>query len=223
MYSNQEEYLQATRDAQVNMIDRKERKGILLFINFLLFLALSVIGFLYFTQNSNYLSKNIFGKQTAVLGATHRSTDTDYSDEELMVMLDNSDDKTVDSSLANRQAKLAEEMNQVINNLTMKSKSKSDYSDEELMLMLDNPDGKPVSDSDVAAKQAELTNEMNQVINNITIKSKSNYESAISKELDDKNKNVKGRVVVVKKGDTFSSLAKQYDGDSMAFHPINGE
>ncbi len=174
MYSSQEEYLQATRDAQVNMIDRKERKGILLFINFLLFLALSVIGFLYFTQGSNYLSENIFGRKTAVLGATHRSTDTDYSDEELMVMLD-------------------------------------------------NPDGKPISDSDMADKQAELSNEMNQVINNITMKSKSNYESAISKELDDKSKDVKGRVVVVKKGDTLSSLVKQYDGDSMAFHPINGE
>ena len=171
MYSSEEEYLRATRDAQVNIIDRKERRGILLFINFLLLLALAVILFLYFTQGSNYLSENIFGKKTAVLSATHSSDDSDYSDEELMVILD-------------------------------------------------NPDGKPTIDSSIVNQQAELTNEMNQVINNITINSKSTYESAISQELDDKNKGVKGRVVVVKKGDTLSSLAEKYYGNSMAFHKI---
>ncbi len=172
MYSSgQEEYLRATRDAQVNIIDRKEKRGILLFINFLLFLALFVIGFLYFTQGSNYLSENIFGKKTAVLSATHRSDESDYSDEDLMVMLN-------------------------------------------------NPDGETVSDSSIANQQAELTNEMNQVVDKLMINSKSSYESAISKELDDKDKGFKGRVVVVKKGDTLSSLAKKYYGNSMAFHQI---
>ncbi len=171
MYSSQEEYLRATRDAQVNMIDRTERKGILLFINFLLFLALAVVGFLYFTQDSNYLSENIFGKRTAVLSATHTSTDSDYSDEELMVILD-------------------------------------------------KPDDEGVAESYVANQQAELRNEMNQVMSEIIMKNKSNYESAISQELDDKNKGIKGRTVVVKKGDTLSSLAEKYYGNSMAFHKI---
>ena len=167
MYNSEEEYLRATRDAQVNTIDRKERRALLLFTNMLLFLALAIVGFLYFTQDNNYLSENIFGKETAVLGATHRSTDTDYSDEELMVLLNNPDTETVPAN-----------------------------------------------------QQAELIDEMNQVIKDITMKSKSNYVSAISKELDDKSKDVKGRVVVVKKGDTLSSLAEKYYGNSMAFHKI---
>ncbi len=173
MYNNsEEEYLRATRDAQVYTVDRKERRALLLFTNMLLFLALAIVGFLYFTQSSNYLSENIFGKKTAVLGATHRSTDTDYSDEELMVLLNNPDSETAPTNSKSNQ-------------------------------------------------QAELIDEMNQVIEDITRKSKSNYyESSISKELDDKSKDSKGRVVVVKKGDTLSSLAEKYYGNSMAFHKI---
>ena len=171
MYNSDEEYLRATRDAQVNIIARRERRGILLFINFLLFLALSIIVFLYFTQGNNYLSENIFGKKTAVLSATHRSPESGYSDEELMVLLR-------------------------------------------------NPDTKTALESSTLNEQDELTKEMNQVMSEISIKSKSNYESAISQELDDKSKDVKGRIVVVKKGDTLSSLAEEYYGNSMAFHEI---
>ena len=171
MYNGEEEYLRATRDAQVNTIDRKEKRALLFFINMLLFLALAIIGFLYFTQGKNYLSENLFGGKTAVLGATHRSTDSDYSDEELMVMLN-------------------------------------------------NPDGKTALENSALKEQAELSNEMNQVMMELSNKSKSSYESAISEELDDHSKDVKGRVVVVKKGDTLSSLAEKYYGNSMAFRPI---
>ncbi len=171
MYNSEEEYLRATRDAQVNTIDRKEKRALLFFINMLLFLALAIIGFLYFTQGKNYLSENLFGGKTAVLGATHRSTDSDYSDEELMVMLN-------------------------------------------------NPDGKTTLENSALKEQAELSNEMNQVMMELSNKSKSSYESAISEELDDHSKDVKGRVVVVKKGDTLSSLAEKYYGNSMAFRPI---
>ena len=171
MYNGEEEYLRATRDAQVNAIDRKEKRAVLLFINMLLFLALAIIGFLYFTQGKNYLSENLFGGKTAVLGATHRSTDSDYSDEELMVILN-------------------------------------------------NPNGETTSESSTLKQQAELSNEMNQVMMELSNKSKSSYESAISKELDDKSKGVRGRIVIVKKGDTLSSLAERYYGNSMAFHQI---
>ncbi len=171
MYNGEEEYLRATRDAQVNTIDRKEKRALLFFINMLLFLALAIIGFLYFTQGKNYLSENLFGGKTAVLGATHRSTDSDYSDEELMVMLN-------------------------------------------------NPDGKTALENSALKEQAELSNEMNQVMMELSNKSKSSYESSISEELDDHSKDVKGRVVVVKKGDTLSSLAEKYYGNSMAFRPI---
>ncbi len=171
MYGSQDEYLRATKDAQINMIDREDRRGILIFINFLLFLALAVVGFLYFTQDSNYLSENIFGRKTAVLSATHTSTDSDYSDEELMVILDNPDDEdSVGSSTIN--------------------------------------------------KQAELRDEINQVMEEIVRKSKSKYESAISKELDRKDKEAIDNQVVTKKDDTLSSLAKKYHGNSMAFRQI---
>ena len=135
--SGEEEYLKATKDAQINTyVEKSDRRDILLFTNMLLLLALIVIGFLYFTQGNNYLSENLFGKKTAVLGVSHRSTELDYSDE-------------------------------------------GSY-----------------------------------------LKSKSNYESAIAQELNGKIKGVKGRVVLVKKGDTLSSLAEKYYGDSMAFHEI---
>lgn len=171
MYNGEEEYLRATRDAQVNTLDRKEKRALLFFINMLLFLALAIIGFLYFTQGKNYLSENLFGGKTAVLGATHRSDDSDYTDEELMVILN-------------------------------------------------NPDGETALETSALNEQAELSNEMNQVMMELSNNSKSSYESAISRELDDHSKDVKGRVVIVKKGDTLSSLAEKYYGNPMAFDKI---
>lgn len=172
MYNSEEEYLKATRDAQVNTyVEKSERRGLLLFTNMLLVLALVVVGFLYFTKGNNYLSENLFGKKMGVLGVSHRSTESDYSDEQLMVILNNPDSETaVQSSKTNQQA--------------------------------------------------ELSNEMNQLMSETSTKNESSYESSISKELEDKRKGVKGRIVLVKKGDTLSSLAEKYYGNSMAFDKI---
>jgi nucleoid-associated protein YgaU len=60
---------------------------------------------------------------------------------------------------------------------------------------------------------------MSQLVDDSSVKSQSMYSDAISRELDDKHK-FKGKVVVVKKGDTLSSLAEKYYGDAMAFHKI---
>ena len=172
MYNSEEEYFRATRDAQINTyVEKSNRKDILLFINMLLLLALVVIGFLYFTKGNNYLSKNLFGNKTAVLGASHRS-------------------------------------------------GEEDYSDEELVAILNNIGGEATQESTRVKQQEELSNEMSQLTNESSFKSESSYESALAQELNEKSKDVKGRIILVKKGDTLSSLAKKYYGDSMAFHEI---
>ena len=170
--SGEEEYLKATRDAQINTyVEKSDTKERLLFTNMLLLLALIVIGFLYFTKGNNYLSENIFGKKTAVLGVSHRSMEADYSDEELVDILSNA---TVDVTQESKRVK----------------------------------------------QQEELSKEMSQLTDESSLKSESSYESAIAQELNGKIKGVKGRVVLVKQGDTLSSLAEKYYGDSMAFQEI---
>lgn len=174
MFSSEEEYLQATRDAQVNTYaKRREGRRLFLFTNMFLLLGLLIVSFLYFTKANNYLSENLFGKKTVVLGASHRSTESEeYSDAELMVVLNNTETET----------------------LTEHSKT-----DE----------------------QALLADEMNELLNESAMQNQTSYEHAISKELEETNEeSIKGRIVLVKKGDTLSSLAKKYYGDSMAFHEI---
>ncbi len=172
MYNSDEEYLKATKDALVNTyVEPSEKRGLWLFTNMLLLLALVVVGFLYFTKGNNYLSENLFGKKKGVLGVSHRSTESDYSDEELMVILNTTDNET---AVAHSQRD----------------------------------------------QQAELSNGINQLVTETSMRSKSSYEVALSKELEDKNKGVKGRIILVKKGDTLSSLAEKYYGNSMAFDKI---
>ena len=157
MYNTEEEYLKATRDAQVNTyVENGSNRGLWLFTNMLLLLALVVVGFLYFTQSNNYLSENLFGKKTAVLGVSHRSTESDYTDKQLMAIVNNLGDE-----------------------LTQESKK--------------------------ANQQATLSNEMSQLMNESDKKNESNYESAVAQELNGKVKGVKGRIVLVKKGDSVSS------------------
>ncbi|CAA6804465.1 MAG: Unknown protein [uncultured Sulfurovum sp.] len=89
-------------------------------------------------------------------------------------------------------------------------------SDEELIKIL------RVTDMEVASKntnESELRDSMMVLVNESSIKSQSSYTEAISRELDDKN-GFKGRTVVVKSGDTLSSLATKYYGDASAYSKI---
>ena len=125
MYNTEEEYLKATKDAQVNTyVENGSNRGLWLFTNMLLFLALVVVGFLYFTQGNNYLAENLFGKKTAVLGVSYRSTESDYSDKQLMAIVNNlSDEVTQESKKVNQQVALSNEMNQLMNESDLKNES----------------------------------------------------------------------------------------------------
>ena len=66
-----------------------------------------------------------------------------------------------------------------------------------------------------------LNNSMKVLMNESTIQSSSSYTNAISKELEaDDDKKRDYRVVIVKKGDTLSTLAEKYYGSAMKFQKI---
>ncbi len=168
MYRSNDEYLKATQHAQINTYDKSRGvtiKLVLLNLTMLLFVGFFIFNYFY---KDEVLS--LFSKKEGVLGVSYHATDkNEYSDNELMVILDNAE---VD--------KVAESSNSEIEN---------------------------------------LSNEISKIIDGSSMKESSSYSESISKELDDK-KGVRGRVVLVKKGDTLSTLAEKYYGDSKAFQKI---
>ncbi|CAA6805457.1 MAG: Unknown protein [uncultured Sulfurovum sp.] len=91
-------------------------------------------------------------------------------------------------------------------------------SDEEFMKILRVTDieSETKIDNDSAL---ELRNSMKVLMNESSIKSQSSYTKAISRELDDKSE-FKGKIVVVKHGDTLSSLSEAFYGNSMNYSKI---
>lgn len=162
MYNSEDDYLEATRHAQVNTyVEKKEKSLRLIFINLVLSILLATLLFFYFQKDINSFGTN----KLAVLGVSYRSTESEYSDDEL-------------KSILNKEA-----------------------------------------DENLGNNNANLTNQMNQLISEPMVAKKSSYTEAISRELEDKHTK-KSRIVLVKKGDTLSSLAEKYYGDSQAFDKI---
>ena len=64
-----------------------------------------------------------------------------------------------------------------------------------------------------------LNDSMKVLVSETNIKSVSSYTEAISRELEDKNE-YQGRVIIVRTGDTLSSLAQEYYGDALAYDKI---
>jgi len=64
-----------------------------------------------------------------------------------------------------------------------------------------------------------LNDSMKVLVSETNIQSASSYTEAISRELEDKNE-YQGRVIVVRTGDTLSSLAQEYYGDALAYDKI---
>jgi len=95
-----------------------------------------------------------------------------------------------------------------------------DLSDEELMKILKVTFDEREATTAKEDSQKELTNLMSVLVNESAIKSPSSYTKAISRELDDENSYSEARMVVVKKGDTLSSLAEKYYGNSREFFRI---
>jgi len=155
MYSSEEDYLEATRHAQVNTyVDKREKSLKLIFINVILSILLATLLFFYFQKDIHNFGVN----KLAVLGVSYRSTESEYSDDELKDILN----KEADENLANK---------------------------------------------------------MNQLTTEPMVTKDSGYTKALSRELEDKHP-IKSRIVLVKKGDTLSSLAEKYYGDSKAFDKI---
>lgn len=173
MYTDNNEYLKATQHAQINTYDKS--RGVSVKLVLLTLTMLLLVSFFIF----NYFNKeevvSFFSKKEGVLGVSYHATDkSEYSDNELMVMLDNAE--------------------------------------------VDNAEVDKVADSSSNSID-NLANEIGKIIEGGSMKESSSYSEAISKELDDK-RGVRGRVVLVKKGDTLSTLAEKYYGDSKAFQKI---
>lgn len=92
-------------------------------------------------------------------------------------------------------------------------------SDEELMKILKVTSDELEPKSSSTDSQYELSNSMKLLTREPMIKAPSSYTKAISREVGDKHRS-NGRIVVVKKGDTLSSLSEKYYGNSMAFSKI---
>lgn len=171
MFTNEDDYRKATEHAQVNTYEDKKTINIkLIIINIVLLSVIGYLGYLYLKNETTYLSQNQFNTKLAVLGVSHKSTESEYDDKEFMNILNNTQ---VDSV----------------------KEASSD-------LVLSN-----------------LNNAMSALMSESSMKNQSSYSAAISKELDDKDSR-DYRVVLVKKGDTLSTLSQKYYGDSTVFEKI---
>lgn len=167
MFNQEDDYLNATKDAQIyTSVAMKSNNKKLIILNFVL---LAVLGYLAF----NYLEKgnNLFSSlETELLPVSEQAV--------LGVS------EVVDTSV---------------------------LSDDKLIQIL------RVTEVDLL--EEEFHNSMKILMNEPSIQSKSSYTEAISRELDDKS-GFRGRITVVKKGDTLSSIAEKYYGNSMMFSKI---
>lgn len=91
--------------------------------------------------------------------------------------------------------------------------------DKELMNILKMTDYSKDVESSKQTNTEAPANSMKVLINEPSIQSQTSYSEEIARELDDKD-DYKGRLVVVKQGDTLSSLAERFYGNSMNFSKI---
>lgn len=78
------------------------------------------------------------------------------------------------------------------------------------------------TDEEKSAKQNAIeasVNSMKVLMSEPSIQSQTSYSQEINRELDDKD-DYKGRLVVVKQGDTLASISEQFYGNSMDFSKI---
>jgi len=97
-----------------------------------------------------------------------------------------------------------------------------DSNDEEYLKVLSNAEVDSVKEASTQIPLASLNNSMKLIVSEASIQSQSSYTNAISRELDDNQENDKRdyRVVIVKKGDTLSTLSEKFYGNSMQFQKI---
>ncbi len=177
MFNNDEEYLNATRDAKINrykenILTKDEQsfnKGV--FLNLFIIVILVSFGVLFYKKQTDFFPKK--AHTTAVLGVSKTIDDSEFSDEELLKILK-------------------------VTEVDMLEESRKEDESHEL---------------------TNLANSMQVLVNESTIQSPSSYSDAIARELDDKS-GFKGRIVVVKKGDTLSSLSEKFYGNPMQFFKI---
>ena len=97
----------------------------------------------------------------------------------------------------------------------------SNMDDEAYIKLLKSSEVDSVKENSQQMPLDSLNNSMKVLMNESTIQSSSSYTNAISKELEaDDDKKRDYRVVIVKKGDTLSTLAEKYYGNSMKFQKI---
>ncbi|CAA6814391.1 MAG: Unknown protein [uncultured Sulfurovum sp.] len=90
--------------------------------------------------------------------------------------------------------------------------SEAEMSDEELIRVLKISNEDEIND-------LVLRNAMKVLVNESSIKSQSSYTKEIARELEDKQ-GFQGRVIIVKQGDTLSSLSEKFYGNSMDYSKI---
>jgi len=92
MFNREDEYLQATRDAKIHIVEEnKSEKLKLILINITLLVTILVLVFLYLNKNPNIVENGVLGQKIAVLGVSHTSSKSEFSNDELMHILDNVD------------------------------------------------------------------------------------------------------------------------------------
>ena len=176
MFDTEEEYLNATKHAEINICkEKKTTKSKLLIVNLFMGVALLYLGFLYLKNETDLLSMSSSYKQ-GVLGVSEVVDDNEYSDEELIELLKVTETDTTG------------------HNINKGYGTKNHHK--------------------------ELTNSMKVLMNESNIKSQSSYTKAIARELDDKKSGFKGRIVIVKKGDTLSSLSSKFYGNPRSYFKI---
>ncbi|CAA6806074.1 MAG: Unknown protein [uncultured Sulfurovum sp.] len=176
MFDTEEEYLNATKHAEINMCkEKKPTKNKLIIMNLFMGVILLYLGFIYLKTERELVSMPVSYSQ-GVLGVSEVVDAAEYSDEELVKLLRVTETDTTGHHV------------------------NKDYGTKNY--------------------HKELTNSMKVLMNDSHIKSQSSYTEAIARELDDKKSGFRGRIVVVKRGDTLSSLSEKFYGNSRHYFKI---
>jgi len=78
--NNEDEYIKATQDAQVNAYGRKRGMGLMIVWNLFLLLSFSFLGYLGFNylKNETTIFNDTFVSKTAVMGVSETKSDSEY-------------------------------------------------------------------------------------------------------------------------------------------------
>lgn len=209
MFNREDDYLDAIRGAQVYSTDETKSNNIKLTIfNILLLSILAYLTLIYLKNNTNIYSSLVesslpISKQ-AVLGVSETVDESEFSNDRLMEILKTTEvDSLEQSEKSYSQNELQNSMKVLMSEPVIQSKSS--YT-EGLARELDDKSGFRGKIS--VAKKEEVSS-----LTNTT------YIDALTRELDNKS-GFKGKIAVVKQGDTLSSLAQQYYGNSQMFSKI---